>query len=224
MTTTTETPNLRADAYRSNDVRATIIIPLAQNLIAGVAIGLLGCMGVYVFGALTWETGAAAFAGGLFVACVVTVLRFFADDVGLLAWADRNGYKRGLEQGRGEFETELIAAKRRVADLEVQLKDAQRPVVVERDDAKFVRSEVMDAAWSNARNLLVVTDDKGTLPGRGRSGLSESDQAAAIGVLVRAGCIERIGKQYRLTGTQSEAYKALSDLAERGAASKQAQR
>ena len=84
-------PNLRADAYRSNDARATIWIPLAQNIIAGVAIGILGCMALYVAGQLGMQTGAASFAGGLAVACIVTVVRFFADDVGILAWAHKQG-------------------------------------------------------------------------------------------------------------------------------------
>lgn len=102
MTTTPipDQPNLRADAYRSNDARATIWIPLAQNLIAGVAIGILGCMALYVVQRLDIQTGTASFAGGLAVACMVTVVRFFADDVGILAWA----FKRGRASRQDEID------------------------------------------------------------------------------------------------------------------------
>lgn len=141
MTTTpiTDQPNLRTEAYKGDDTKRLIVIPLAQNLIAGVAIAVLACIVLYPFGVLTMQTGAAALAGGLAVACAVTVFRFFADDFGLLGWAHRGGaasrqaeidaiiaeYEADIEEVRDELRAEQErhrATKRERDEFDLQIR------------------------------------------------------------------------------------------------------
>ena len=61
-------PPLRTEPYKGDDVRRLIIIPLVQNLIAGLAIGiLLDCP--YAFDALETSLIVSVFLGGVAVAC-----------------------------------------------------------------------------------------------------------------------------------------------------------
>src|SRR5436309_1981333 len=76
-----------------------VLIPLTQNLLGGVAVGGLGMIGVIaytgavgnvvdLYNASIW----CALAGGL-VACIVTIIRFFGDDLGIVTTAYRMGYQ-----------------------------------------------------------------------------------------------------------------------------------
>ena len=74
-----------------------VLIPLAQNVAGGMAVwglGLIGYMTIQYTRALPWDLDGArlwcGFVGGA-VTCLVTVIRFFGDDLGLLASAYKLG-------------------------------------------------------------------------------------------------------------------------------------
>src|SRR4029434_1267955 len=72
---------------------ADVFVPLAQNLCGGIAVGMLGYIGYMAY---TASYGAALLgssarlwcllAGGA-VACLMTILRFFSDDLGIVVAA-----------------------------------------------------------------------------------------------------------------------------------------
>lgn len=155
-------PNLRTDAHRSGDVRATIIIPIVQNGIGGLAVGILACIVLYPLGMLRADTTAAAFSGGLAVACAVTIFRFFADDVGLLSWARKGGERAGVEMTEARLQPLLDQA---LGDLEAE-RTRHRDTKRERDEfdlrlrsiratGKYVHSEsTEDPVRMDAEKLI----------------------------------------------------------------------
>lgn len=116
-----------ATEERPQTFAADIFVPLLQNIIGGAAVaGILAIMSV---AGSRWASqplsGAdiafwCLLAGGA-VACIVTVIRFFGDDIGLVRYA----YRRGQESMRlrvNALELELEAAQRQVAQLMGQTK------------------------------------------------------------------------------------------------------
>lgn len=92
--------DLRTEPYRGDDMRRLIVIPLAQNLIGGLGVACLGWIGLYAADVLTSNTLLWSALLGLGVSCLVTLLRFFADDLGLLGAAWRAGWKAGEGERR----------------------------------------------------------------------------------------------------------------------------
>jgi hypothetical protein len=118
---------LNATEERPQAFAADIFVPLLQNVIGGGAVaGVLAILSVagsrWASRPLSGEDIAfwCLLAGGA-VACVVTVIRFFGDDIGLV----RHAYRRGQESMRlrvNALELELEAAQRQVAHLMGQTK------------------------------------------------------------------------------------------------------
>jgi hypothetical protein len=83
---------------------ADVLVPLTQNLCGGVAVGMLGYIGYVAY--VTWHTLPLSTASarlwcllaGSAVACVMTIIRFFSDDLGIVIAAYRAGQRSMLPQ------------------------------------------------------------------------------------------------------------------------------
>lgn len=112
---------------RPQTFAADIFVPVFQNIIGGGAVA--GLFAIVSTAGSRWlgrtpSTEELAFwcllAGGA-VACLVTVIRFFGDDIGLI----RQAYRRGQDSMRlrvNALELELQAAQKQVAHLMGQTK------------------------------------------------------------------------------------------------------
>src|SRR5258706_11761302 len=74
---------------------AHVLIPITQNILGGVAVGALGFIGVIAYtGAINnivdlYNAGVwCGLAGGI-VTCIITIIRFFGDDLGIVLAAYR---------------------------------------------------------------------------------------------------------------------------------------
>lgn len=215
MTTTpitpiTDQPTLRTEAYKGDDVRRLIVIPLAQNLIAGVAFAVLACIVLYPFALLTMQTGAAALAGGLAVACLVTIFRFFADDVGILGWA----YKRGRAARQPEIDAlkaELEAEKTRHRDTKREKEIAEYKLHAMETKGRYVPSEATeDPAYKDAQTLIDEWQKRNYSPPTQRSmadlGWTPQRYKVALSYLGSKGVVDRNSTKPKwLVDTKAEA-------------------
>lgn len=223
MTTTPiDQPNLRTDAHRSGDVKATIIIPIVQNGIGGLAVGILACIVLYPLGILRPDTTAAAFAGGLAVACAVTIFRFFADDVGIMAWARRGGERAGvvateerlqplLDQALSELEAERTRhrdTKRERDEFDLRLRSI-------RATGKYVHGEsTEDPIRMDAERLINEWARRSYEPPTQRlmaeAGWTPQRYTMALAYLGSRNVIDRNGTKPKwLVDTKSEAFALL---------------
>jgi hypothetical protein len=185
---------LRIDEQRGDDLRRLIVIPLLQNIIGGVAMALLvGTIG-FLFGVDGVLVAQVAGIAGVLLACLATVVRFFADDFGILAFQYNRGYDAAAELWGAEvaeLQADLLVAEQKVID-------AQRPIYVnQKAHSTIVAASARDAHWQDAQRLLLLAEDNGYLPGRGTTGLSTEAQASAVGVLHRTGCTIVEGKRVK---------------------------
>lgn len=219
-------PDLRTEAYKGDDARRLILIPLAQNLIAGVAIGVLGCIGLYALDAMQGDLVAAALLGGLAVACAVTVLRFFADDVGLLGWAFRRGWAERqddidalaadhaaeLAAVRSELQAELErhrATKRERDEYDLMLRASRSPSTYVAPDATD------DPVRMDAETLIDEWARRSYEPPTQRlmaaAGWTPQRYTRALSYLGSKGIVDRNGTKPRWTvDTKSEAVERLA--------------
>lgn len=193
----TDKPDLRTEPYKGDDTKRLIIIPLVQNLIAGVAIGILGCIGVFVFDVLTMQTAAAAFAGGLAVACAVTVLRFFADDLGLLAWAYRQG-GAARQPEIDALKAELGAEKTRHRDTKREKEALEYATHATETKGRYVAPEATeDPTYKDAQTLIDEWARRNYSPPTQRAmaevGWTPQRYAKALSYLGSKGVIDRNG-------------------------------
>lgn len=218
-----EPVSLRFDERRGDDMRRLVIIPLVQNAIGGAALmGLCG-MALYLLGLPIDSAALIGGATGFSAFCGATFVRFFADDIGLLAAMYNAGYRAASAEAAEDIEAlrEQLADEKagRARDTEMaeqRIAQAQRPIIVNRAGPgreTFVKpaggSEIEDAAA-----LLLQTEDGGYLPGRDVSGLSPQAQAAAVAVLHATGLTTLAGTRTRITASRNEVYRALSRLVE----------
>ena len=109
-----------------------VLVPLTQNLCGGLAVGVLGFIAFVAVnewrnvlwrsdGALLW----CLLAGGA-VACAMTILRFFSDDVGITVQSYHAGRRSMLPQ---------------ISALEVQLQAAQEALDTAHDAIQGARLE-----------------------------------------------------------------------------------
>src|SRR5215212_10363580 len=95
---------------------ADILVPLTQNICGGVALGGLGFIGfvaVSEWQHIVWYTGDAllwCILLGAAITCMMTVLRFFGDDLGLLTTAYKAG-QRSMLPRISALETNLQATQ-----------------------------------------------------------------------------------------------------------------
>jgi hypothetical protein len=217
-----EPASLRFDERRGDDLRRLIVIPLLQNVIGGMATGALVAIIGWLFG-MDWQlTAQVAGIAATCLFCLATIIRFFADDFGLLHLM----WTQGWNAAAAEWEAEVAQCKQTLADAqashasdllvaEQRIRDAQRPIVVNRKaHDTMVAPAARDAHWQDAHRMLLLAEDGGYLPGRETMGLSWEAQAAALDVLHRTGCTLVVGKRTRLTCSVNDAYMALARLVE----------
>lgn len=202
--------DLNAMTYRSNDVRATIIIPLAQNVIGGGALTILLALVAFAFDRLNDVSSAFAIAAGLVMACLATIIRFFADDFGLLGVA----YRRGWDDCEEEHAVTVQQWKDEFARMETNLAEAVRPIIVNKSTRDtFVAPESADPAHEDAKRILdMMPESDSRVPGRHRTQLTQVRQEAALSVMARASVLMRKGNNYELNCTPSQAQVALNRL------------
>lgn len=205
-----EQPTLRTEPFRGDDARRLIIIPLVQNLIAGVAIGILGGIVLYALGLLRTDTIGAAFAGGLAVACFVTIFRFFADDVGILGWAHKQGRaSRQLEVNA--MKAELEAEKTRHRDTKREKEALEYTIHALETNGRYVPAESTDdPTFKDAQTLIDEWARKSYEPptqrGMAAIGWTPQRYAKALSYLGSKGVVDRNGTKPKwLVDTKAEA-------------------
>jgi hypothetical protein len=219
--TVPEPVSLRFDERRGDDMRRLVVIPLVQNAIGGLALAGPCWLALFLFGTAIDIAGQIALGIGFCAFCGVTALRFFADDIGLLASMYNAGYRAATAEGndeidrlRGLLEDEQEGRASDAALAEQRIAQAQRPIVVNRAGRdSFVRPQG-GAEVEDAQALLLQTEDGGYLPGRDVTGLSAAAQAAAVAVLHATGLTVLAGNRTRITASKAEVYRALARLVE----------
>lgn len=186
---------------RPQTFAADIFVPLLQNIIGGAAVA--GLCAIIAVAGVRWAgstppTGELAvwslLAGGA-LTCVVTVLRFFGDDIGLLHYA----YRRGQESTRlriSALELELQAAQMQIARLMGKTKAMPSTAASQQLERVYKAAEQLirwhfealpidrrscesrnmsQAEWRRARHLLLVA---GIMDGNGITVQTLSDALA----------------------------------------------
>lgn len=197
-----------------------VVIPLTQNVLGGAAVALLTAI---VVAAVSYSAalrvppdllaiGSALF--GLAVACVMTIVRFFADDLGLLWRAYRKGQQSKdlrisaleaeLESTRNELarltgKTRALPNTRALQELE-RVYTAARALLTWHFEALPIDRRSCEARnmgqadWRRARHLLISAGIY--------DGTSMSADTLAEGLRVLAAHYERLVK----TGTTGEKF------------------
>lgn len=194
-------PPLRTEPYKGDDVRRLIIIPLVQNLIAGLAIGILGWIVLYAFDALETSLIVSVFLGGVAVACVVTVFRFFADDFGFLSWAYRQG-GAARQPEIDALKAELGAEKTRHRDTKREKEALEYATHATETKGRYVAAEsTEDPAYKDAQTLIDEWARRNYSPPTQRAmaevGWTPQRYAKALSYLGSKGVIDRNGTKPR---------------------------
>lgn len=186
---------------------------LFLSLLSSVAIGVsaMGMIGMPLGAAyLVWMMPAWEFAAvvgvllaGVEVSCGFVIARLTRDDRSI-----------GRRLALGDAALAQLPGVLADRDKWRKIGEGAQPVVLPvKDDSKFVAPRVRDAAWTDARTLLMlVQGDFGRVAGRTSSGLTQQAQDAAIQVLVNAGLLKRKGNQYELLCTRAEAVARLDAI------------
>lgn len=182
-----------------------VLIPLAQNLAGGAAVGGLFLIAVIAAG---WSADDlslwAGLAGGA-VSCTATIIRFFADDFGIV-WA-------AYQSGQRSRDSEVNA-------LQLQLQDALSTAHLDPSSAQQKRTEAMHRARRDVQRILEIhfggeTTTRAAMHARG---MGQRDWERAVRLLRAAGCIDENGAM--LVRSPQQALKAietrLNDDSERG--------
>lgn len=163
-----------------------VLIPVAQNVLGGVAVAGLAMMGVYAYGAPI-ENGAGVWCafGGAAVTCIITITRFFGDDLGLLTAA----YKAGR-----------VSRDAQIAALELELRasrDAQTAAEADGNQASADkrREEFRQRARKDAATIVAVHFDGDSIaraPMQKR-GIAQRDWERAMRLLKASGVVNGDG-------------------------------
>lgn len=182
---------LAADAdERPQAFAADIFVPLLQNIIGGGAVA--GILAIVSVAGSRWlgrrpSVEELAFwcllAGGA-VACLVTVVRFFGDDIGLI----RQAYQRGQDSMR-----------LRVNALELELQAAQKQVALLTGQTKAMPSSAarqqLERVYSAAEHLIHWHFEALPIDRRSceRRNMSQSEWRRARHLLLAAGVLDENG-------------------------------
>lgn len=168
-----------------------VLIPLAQNIAGGAAIwgmGIIGYMTIQYARALPWDLEGArlwcALAGGM-VTCLITVIRFFGDDLGLLAAA----YKAG-QRSRDTEIANLQLMLRAMRDAKTSAQAAGT------DNAEKREQEFMQRAKADARKLIEVHFNRDSISREAMKtrGMGQRDWERAARLLKAAGVMDADGQ------------------------------
>jgi hypothetical protein len=166
-----------------------VLVPLTQNLCGGIAVGVLGFIGFLArsqWRQILWSADDALFwcslAGGA-VSCLVTILRFFGDDLGVIA-AAYNAGRRSMLPRISALEEHLQAAQ----DV---LQDRQQPTSAE---ARLL--ETMGRAKTDAERLIRLhfAGDKIDRNSMSQRGMGQRDWERARRLLQAAGVLHGNGR------------------------------
>lgn len=156
------------------------LIPIAQNLAGGLAVAglclvLVIALGFDVDAFILW----AGLAGGA-VFCTATVIRFFADDFGIVHGA----YQAGRRSRDGE-----------VNALQLQLQDALSTAHLDPSSAQRKVTEQAQRARRDVQRILEIhfggeTTTRAAMQARG---MGQRDWERAVRLLRAAGCIDENG-------------------------------
>lgn len=198
MTTTPiDQPTLRTEPFKGDDAKRLIIIPLVQNLIAGVAVGTLGTIVLYVLGRLYFDLILSSYLGGLAVACSVTVIRFFADDFGLLAWSHKQG-GASRQPEVDALKVELEAEKTRHRDTKREKEALEYTIHAMETKGRYVPAEATeDGTFKDAQTLIDEwarrSYEAPTQRGMAALGWTPQRYAKALSYLGSKGVVDRNG-------------------------------
>lgn len=167
-----------------------VLIPLAQNIAGGLAVwgmGLIAYMTIQYARAMPWDMDGArvwcGLAGGA-VSCFVTIIRFFGDDLGLLAAA----YKAG-QRSRDTEIANLQLMLRAMRDAKTSAQAAGT------DNAEKREQEFMQRAKRDARKLIEVhfNGDSTSRKAMETRGMGQRDWERAVRLLKAAGVMDADG-------------------------------
>jgi hypothetical protein len=167
---------------------ADVFVPLTQNLCGGIAVGMLGYMGYMAY---TASYGAALsgssarlwclLAGGA-VACLMTILRFFSDDLGIVVAAYKAGQRSMLPR--------ISALEENLHAMQDVLQGTQQ-----RTSAEARLAEVMSRASTDAERLIRLhfEGDKIDRKSMTERGMGQRDWERARRLLQAAGVLNHDG-------------------------------
>jgi len=173
-----------------------VLIPVAQNVLGGMAVAGLGLMGVYAYGVpIDGVAGLWCAFGGAAVTCIITLTRFFGDDLGIIAAAYRAGQASRDPQ---------------IAALQLELRtsrDAQTAAEAEGNQASVDRrrEEFRKRAREDALKIIAVHFDGDSIAraAMGKRGMGQRDWERAVRLMVAAGVINGDGVMIARTPAQS---------------------
>lgn len=181
---------------------ADVGVPLIQNVLGGVATAGIVALTWRAFGELPAEWWLPAALAGAGVACLATLTRFFADDVGIVAIA----YKAGRRSRDAE-----------VNALHLQVREAQDAMTMagQRPEASTTMAKqllVAQTTLTHARLLLQVafSGDSIGRQAMAQRGVGQRDWERAMRLVKAAGVVDDLG-QLRIRNHR-QALRAVEDL------------
>lgn len=157
-----------------------VLIPLAQNLAGGVAVSGLFLIASHALDApfdivSLW----AGLAGGA-VSCTATIIRFFADDFGIV-WS-------AYQAGQKSRDSEINA-------LQLELQSALSSAHLDPSSAQQKRTEMMQRARKDVQRILDIHfgGENTTRVAMLARGMGQRDWERAMRLLRAAGCVSEDG-------------------------------
>lgn len=173
-----------------------LLIPLTQNAAGGVAVAGL-CLVAVVAAGFDVDAFAlwAGLAGGT-VTCTATVIRFFADDFGIV-----NG---AYQAGRRSRDPE-------VNGLQLELQSALSAAHLDPSSAQQKRTEQMQRARRDVQRILEIHfgGEATTRTAMHARGMGQRDWERAVRLLRAAGCINEDGEM--MARSPHQALKAIDE-------------
>lgn len=176
-------PQLTADENQRTDKitwEGHVLIPLAQNIAGGLALsGILIIVGDTLTG--SQEIPAWALMVGATATCLITLVRFFADDWGILARA----YDMGARSRDGEvnaLQLELRAARDALANTDPNSESDKRNEVAQRTRQHAIK--IVERSFENLPT---------TRKAMAEAGIGQQDWQRACRLLRAAGVIDEQG-------------------------------
>lgn len=173
-----------------------VLIPLAQNVAGGAAVAGLGAMGVAAYGLpVDSDAGLWCAFGGAAVTCLITITRFFGDDIGLIAAAYRAG-QHSRDAQIAALELELRASRDAQAAAEA---DGNQATTDKR------REEFRQRARKDAATIVAVHFDGDSIARSAMSkrGIAQRDWERAMRLLKMAGVVNGDGNMIATSPAQA---------------------
>lgn len=157
-----------------------VLIPLAQNIAGGAAVAGLCLVAVVALGFTVEAFGLWAGLAGGAVACTATVIRFFADDFGIV-WG-------AYQAGQRSRDSEVNA-------LQIELQAALSAAHLDPTSAQRKRTEAMQRARKDVQRILDIHfgGESTTRAAMQARGMGQRDWERAIRLLRAAGCVDENG-------------------------------